>query len=95
MSYARQKTYEAVSVMVGSRPIRQRLADAGMALLILRNPTQGLDPELARKLDRVINELTRDGTMDLEKGTAALTDEEADRSAKSILSLLLAAFGGL
>lgn len=96
MGYERQKTWEAVGSLISERPVRERLAHAGMPLATLEAHLRHAKlPELSSKVDRVLSELTQGRTVDLERGSAALSEEDAKRIADEILSLMVDAFGGL
>ena len=95
MSYARQKTCQAVSCLIGTRPIRDRLVDAGTLLVMLRSSLHPQERELAAALRAIIDVLTSGETEDLESGAAKLSDDEARKAASDILSLMVTAFGGV
>jgi hypothetical protein len=95
--YTQQKLEQAIHDLLGPGTIQERLRFAAMHLTLLRPVDAAAaafaDPDLQRRLDLVIAQVTAtaSGEQGIDIATRALQDEEGDRIAKEILSLLLEA----
>ena len=99
MAFAKQKLFEAVSSLVGSSSLQERLTFAAVPLFALNSRAGELPAALAFRLDGLLTALTRNGTEPLSDNRSYvprdLTDDEARDLANEILSLFVEAVGGL
>lgn len=91
MSYAREQLYLALHTLVAAAPIRDRLAGAARAMIMLE-PKDFHHADEAQSFARLWHELThvkgeRAIESDIDASVKGLTDEHAVRLARAVLSL--------
>lgn len=95
-SYTRQKFWQAIDCLVGTRDIGDRLAGAHNHLLVLKSGNPDLPDSMRSQFESLMDSLSRHAKyFDNAPPRIEMSEPEANRTAEMILSLYVELKGGI